>query len=86
MSDAPSPWGTGPFTRVEGDSTLDTEQVVIEQEPFAATYLCHEDRTPRVHLQANLLFFKPYPRVPDSYGLRRVVHKAPPTSHRDAGM
>lgn len=53
MIDAPGPWGTGPFTLAEGYSSLDTEQAVISQEPFAATWLQREDRTPRVRLVAN---------------------------------
>jgi peptide/nickel transport system substrate-binding protein len=53
MVDALGPWGTGPFTLVEGHSTLDTDRVAIGTEPFAATYLWREDRTPRLRLAAN---------------------------------
>jgi peptide/nickel transport system substrate-binding protein len=37
----------------EGYSSLDTEMAVIVREPFAATWLQHEDRTPLVRLAAN---------------------------------
>ena len=53
MIDAPGPWGTGPFTLVEGYSAIDTTQAIISREPFACTWLQHEDRTPRVRLVAN---------------------------------
>lgn len=53
MVDAPGPWGTGPFHLVEGHSVLDPEQAVIAREPFAATWLWRETRTPRVRLAAN---------------------------------
>ena len=53
MIDAPGPWGTGPFTLAEGYSSLDTEKETISREPFAATWLQREDRTPRVRLVAN---------------------------------
>lgn len=56
MIDAPGPWGTGPFTLVEGHSRLTDERVSISEEPFAATWLWRQDRTPRVRLVAN----KPY--------------------------
>jgi len=51
--DAPGPWGTGPFILTEGYSSLDTEQAVITEEPFACTWLPTEDRTSRVRLVAN---------------------------------
>lgn len=53
MLDEPGPWGSGPFTLVEGHSTVNTEQVAIAAPSFAATYLWREDRTPRVRLVAN---------------------------------
>jgi len=53
MIDAPGPWGTGPFTLVEGHSILIPEQAIISREPFAATYLWREERTPRLRLVAN---------------------------------
>ena len=56
MIDAPGPWGTGPFTLAEGYSSLDTEKATISREPFAATWLQREDRTPRVRLVANTTY------------------------------
>ncbi len=53
MIDAPGPWGTGPFVLAEGYSSLDAEQATISRDPFAATWLQREDRTPRVRLVAN---------------------------------
>ena len=54
MIDAAGPWGTGPFTLVEGYSSLDDERATIRQDPLAATWLIRrEDRTPRVRLVAN---------------------------------
>jgi hypothetical protein len=51
--DGPGPWATGPFVLAEGYSSLDTEQAVIDRDPFACTWLQHEDRTPRLRLVAN---------------------------------
>jgi peptide/nickel transport system substrate-binding protein len=53
--DAPGPWGTGPFTLVEGYSSLDTIMAIQRVRPdFVATNLITgEDRTPRVVLEAN---------------------------------
>ncbi len=53
MIDAPGPWGTGPFVLAEGHSSLDTERATISHEPFACTWLWHEDRTPHLRLVAN---------------------------------
>ncbi len=53
MIDAPGPWGTGPFILAEGYSSLDHDRIDIGREPLAATWLWHEDRTPRVRLVAN---------------------------------
>ncbi len=53
MVDAPGPWGTGPFTLVEGYSRLATERATIGEDPFAATWLWREERTPRLRLVAN---------------------------------
>ncbi|MDP9399219.1 MAG: ABC transporter substrate-binding protein [Actinomycetota bacterium] len=53
MIDAPGPWGSGPFVLAEGSSSLDTEQAVTSRDPFACTWLQHEDRTPVVRLVAN---------------------------------
>ena len=35
MIDAPGPWGTGPFTLVEGYSSLDNDRVAIASDPLA---------------------------------------------------
>jgi peptide/nickel transport system substrate-binding protein len=52
--DAAGPWGSGPFTLVEGYSSIDDERATIRQDPLAATWLIRrEDRTPRVRLVAN---------------------------------
>ena len=53
MIDAPGPWGTGPFTLAEGHSSLDHERATVRREPFACTWLWHEERTPTVRLVAN---------------------------------
>lgn len=55
MIDAPGPWGTGPFTLVEGSSSIDTIMAIQRVRPeFVATSLITgEDRTPRVVLEAN---------------------------------
>ncbi len=53
MVDAPGPWGTGPFVLAEGYSRLDTERATISRDPFAATWLWREERTPRLRLVAN---------------------------------
>ncbi|MDQ3134633.1 MAG: ABC transporter substrate-binding protein [Acidobacteriota bacterium] len=54
MIDAPGSWSTGPFTLVEGYSSLDNEIAIINSEPFAATWMpTREDRTPRLRLAAN---------------------------------
>ena len=55
MIDAPGPWGTGPFTLVEGHSSIDTIMAIQRVRPaFVATNLIvGENRTPRVVLEAN---------------------------------
>lgn len=57
MIDNPGPWGTGPFTLAEGYSRLNTEEAIISDVPFAATWLWHQDRTPRVRLVANTRYW-----------------------------
>ena len=58
MIDAPGPWGSGPFTLVEGYSSLDNEQATISRDPFAATWLpTREDRTPHLRLAANTSYW-----------------------------
>jgi ABC-type transport system substrate-binding protein len=52
--DAPGPWGTGPFTLVEGASSISTRCAIQRAEPFACTWLIEsEDRSDRVVLEAN---------------------------------
>ncbi len=54
MIDAPGPWGTGPFTLVEGASSLETKLAVMGAQPFtAASVVLAEERSPRVVLEAN---------------------------------
>ncbi len=58
MIDAPGPWGSGPFTLVEGYSSLDNEQAIISRDPFACTWLpTREDRTPHLRLAANTSYW-----------------------------
>ena len=53
MIDAPGPWGTGPFTLVEGASSISTRCAIQRAEPFACTWLIEsEDRTDEVVLEA----------------------------------
>jgi ABC-type transport system substrate-binding protein len=52
--DAPGPWGTGPFTLVEGYSSISTRCAIQRAEPFACSWLIEgEDRSDRVVLEAN---------------------------------
>ena len=54
MIDAPGPWGTGPFTLVEGYSSIYNEIAIMRAEPFACTWLdTSQDRTDKVVLAAN---------------------------------
>lgn len=54
MIDAPGPWGSGPFTLVEGHSSLGNEVALIDAEPLNCVWLpTAEDRTNRVVLEAN---------------------------------
>lgn len=54
MIDAPGPWGTGPFTLVEGYSSINTRVAMIRTTPFASVGLIEsEDRSPRLVLEAN---------------------------------
>jgi len=53
--DEPGPWGTGPFTLVQGASSILTRNVVMDQDPYTAAWIIEsEDRTPQVVLEANL--------------------------------
>jgi len=52
--DAPGPWGTGPYTLVEGFSSLENEIGLIQAEPFVCVWLDRgTPRSERVVLEAN---------------------------------
>jgi ABC-type transport system substrate-binding protein len=52
--DEPGPWGTGPFTLVEGYSSISPRCAIQRPEPFACSWLIEdEDRSDRVVLEAN---------------------------------
>jgi peptide/nickel transport system substrate-binding protein len=52
--DAPGPWGTGPYTLVEGFSSLENEIGLIQAEPFVCVWLdTGTPRSERVVLEAN---------------------------------
>ena len=72
MIDAPGPWGTGPFTLVEGASSISTRCAIQRAEPFACTWLIEsEDRTDEVVLEANTEHWNP-DRVPR---IQRIVFR-----------
>jgi ABC-type transport system substrate-binding protein len=53
--DEPGPWGTGPFTLVQGASSILTRNVIMTPDPYTCSWLIEsEDRTPEVVLEANL--------------------------------
>ncbi len=55
MIDEAGPWGTGPFTLVQGASSITTHHLLISSEPFAATNVIEsEQRDALVVLEANL--------------------------------
>ena len=55
MIDEPGPWGTGPFTLVQGASSILTRNVVMTPVPYAASWIIEsEDRSSQVVLEANL--------------------------------
>ena len=55
MIDEPGPWGTGPFTLVQGASSILTRNVVMTPDPYTCSWLIEsEDRSPEVVLEANL--------------------------------
>ena len=55
MIDEPGPWGTGPFTLVQGASSILTRNVIMSPDPYTCAWLIEsEDRTPEVVLEANL--------------------------------
>ena len=54
MIDAPGPWGTGPYTLVEGFSSLENEIGLIQAEPLVCVWLDRgTPRSERVVLEAN---------------------------------
>jgi ABC-type transport system substrate-binding protein len=53
--DEPGPWGTGPFTLVQGASSILTRHAVMSPNPYTASWLIEsEDRSAEVVLEANL--------------------------------
>jgi ABC-type transport system substrate-binding protein len=53
--DEPGPWGTGPFTLVQGASSILTRNVIMSADPYTCAWLIEsEDRSPEVVLEANL--------------------------------
>ena len=55
MIDEPGPWGTGPFTLVQGASSMLTRNVIMTPDPYTCSWLIEsEDRSPEVVLEANL--------------------------------
>ncbi|MDP9433813.1 MAG: ABC transporter substrate-binding protein [Actinomycetota bacterium] len=55
MIDEAGPWGTGPFTLVQGASSITTHQLLLSANPLAATnVIASEQRDPLVVLEANL--------------------------------
>jgi peptide/nickel transport system substrate-binding protein len=53
--DEPGPWGTGPFTLVQGASSIFTRNVIMSADPYTCSWLIEsEDRTPELVLEANL--------------------------------
>ncbi|SDY08391.1 peptide/nickel transport system substrate-binding protein [Modestobacter sp. DSM 44400] len=54
MIDEPGPWGTGPFTLVQGASSITTRNVVMSADPYRASWFIEsEQRDPQVVLEAN---------------------------------
>ena len=54
MIDAPGPWGSGPFTLVEGYSSLENEIAIIGAQPLDCVWLdTAQPRTDRLVLEAN---------------------------------
>lgn len=55
MIDEPGPWGTGPFTLVQGASSILTRNVIMSPDPYTCAWLIEsEDRSPELVLEANL--------------------------------
>ena len=54
MIDEPGPWGTGPFTLVQGASSISTRIAITSAQPFSCAWLIEgEERSPQVVLEAN---------------------------------
>ncbi|WP_214366621.1 ABC transporter substrate-binding protein [Pseudonocardia sp. H11422] len=54
MIDEPGPWGTGPFTLVQGASSILTRNAIMSPDPYTCSWLIEsEDRSPEVVLDAN---------------------------------
>jgi ABC-type transport system substrate-binding protein len=52
--DEPGPWGTGPFTLVQGASSILTRNAIMSADPYTCAWLIEsEDRSPEVVLEAN---------------------------------
>ena len=55
MIDEPGPWGTGPFTLVQGASSILTRNAIMSADPYTCSWLIEsEDRSPELVLEANL--------------------------------
>lgn len=55
MIDEPGPWGTGPFTLVQGASSILTRNAIMSPDPYTCAWLIEsEDRSPELVLEANL--------------------------------
>lgn len=55
MIDEPGPWGTGPFTLVQGASSILTRNVIMSTDPYTASWLIEsQDRSAELVLEANL--------------------------------
>jgi len=53
--DEPGPWGTGPFTLVQGASSILTRNVIMSPDPYTCSWLIEsEDRSAELVLEANL--------------------------------
>jgi len=53
--DEAGPWGTGPFTLVQGASSITTRNVIMSADPYACTWQIEsEQRDPLLVLEANL--------------------------------
>jgi len=63
--DEAGPWGTGPFTLVQGESSITTRTVLMSSDPFSCSHLIEtEQRSPQLVLEAN----------PDHWNVERGPH------------